>query len=342
MKMIRFQNGLQIGLLALALQAGIVDAPGVAVADEPKASAAIRPDPEGQATRVLIGVFVVDISEIDDAKQTFKADIYVMLRWKDPRQASSEVRRNKPLADVWHPPLLIVNRRNIDHLLPEIVSVDQSGNVSYEQRFQGTFAVPLDLHDFPMDDQVIAFRIVSPGHTPAEIQLVTDECSGRAQQFTIMDWTISPPKCETDPLPTPDGGELAGFQCTMKAHRLTGSYIIEFIIPLTFIVCMSWAPFWMSPQELGPRQGIAVTAILTVIAYRFVLANQLPRVPYPTRFDYLLLGCTALVFLGLVQVVMSHALLTKQKPGEARKLDLWSRGVFPVLYLALIMGTACL
>jgi hypothetical protein len=246
------------------------------------------------------------------------------------------------LADVWHPSLLIVNRRNLDHLLPEIVSVDQSGNVRYEQRFQGTFAVPLNLHDFPMDDQVLAFRIVSPGHSPEEIQLVADERSGRAQQFTIMDWTISPPTCDTDPLPTPDGRELAGFQCTMKAHRLTGAYIVEFIIPLTFIVCMSWAPFWMSPEQLGPRQGIAVTAILTVIAYRFVLANQLPRVPYLTRFDYLLLGCTVLVFLGLVQVVASHSMLTKEKPVRARKLDLWSRGVFPVLYLALIVGTACL
>jgi hypothetical protein len=340
--MIRLKNTLQIGLLALALQTGIGNVPGVAVADEPKASSAIRPDSEGRATRVSIGVFVVDISEIDDAKQTFKADIYVMLGWRDPRLASSEVRRNMPLAEVWHPSVQIINRRSLDHLLPEIVSVDQSGDIRYEQRFQGTFAVPLNLRDFPMDDQVVALRVVSPGHSPAEIQLVTDERSGRAQQFTIMDWTISPPTCHTDPLSTPDGRELAGFQCTMKAHRLTSAYVFQFIIPLTFIVCMSWAPFWMSPDQLGPRQGIAVTAILTIIAYRFVLANQLPRVAYLTRFDYLLLGCTALVFLVLVQVVIAHAMLTKANPVHARKLDLWSRGIFPAVFLALLLTVAFL
>jgi hypothetical protein len=98
----------------------------------------------------------------------------------------------------------------------------------------------------------------------------------------------------------------------------------------------------MSPQELGPRQGIAVTAILTIIAYRFVLANQLPKVPYLTRFDYLLLGSTTLVFLVLVQVVAAHALLKSARPERSRKLDLWARGIFPALFLILIVGTVWL
>src|SRR5262249_53902734 len=155
---------------------------------------------------------------------------------------------------------------------------------------------------------------------------------------SIMGWTIGPLMCHADTLLTPGGHELAGFKCTLKAHRLTGAYVYQFIIPLTFIVCMSWAPFWMSPEQLGPRQGIAVTSILTIIAYRFVLANQLPRVAYLTRFDYLLLGCTLLVFLVLVQVVTVHAMMTKAHPERARKLDLWSRAAFPALFASLIIG----
>jgi hypothetical protein len=340
--MIHSQHSFRFGLLTLALLTGIADAPGVVAANEPGASPATRPEPEGQATRVSLGVFIVDVSEIDDAKQTFKADVYLTLRWKDPRLASPEAPRNLPLANVWHPGLQVINRRSLDHLLPEVVSVDRLGNVAYNQRFQGTFAVPLNLRNFPMDEQVLALRIVSPGHSPAEIELVSDERSGRAQEFTIMDWVIGPPTFRADPLHSPVGRELAGFQCALSAHRLTGAYVYQFIIPLTFIVCMSWAPFWMSPEQLGPHQSIAVTSILTIIAYRFVLANQLPRVPYLTRFDYLLLGCTTLVFLVLVLVVTTHAMLAKAHPERARKLDLWARGVFPALFLGLILGATCL
>jgi hypothetical protein len=280
---------------------------------------------------------VVDIPEIDDAKQTFKADVYVKISWKDPRLASPEVHRSIPLNKVWHPPFQIFNRRALDRLLPEVVSVDQSGTVTYDQRLQGSFAVPLNLRKFPLDEQVLAFRIVCPGHSPAEVQLVPDDRSGRAEHFSIMEWTIGPTTNKADPFVVPDRRHLAGFTCTLPAHRRAGAYVYAFVIPLTFIVCMSWAAFWMAPEQLGPRQGIAVTSMLTVIAYRFVLTNQLPRVAYLTRFDYLLLGCTALVFLVLVQVVTVHAMLTKGRPERARKLDLWARGVFPSLFLALIV-----
>ena len=100
--MVHSENAFRFGLLALALLTGIAVAPGVLAASDPAASPATRPDPEGRATRVSLGVFIVDISEIDDARQTFKADVYVTLRWKDPRLASPEARRNMPLANVWH------------------------------------------------------------------------------------------------------------------------------------------------------------------------------------------------------------------------------------------------
>jgi hypothetical protein len=126
----------------------------------------------------------------------------------------------------------------------------------------------------------------------------------------------------------------------MAARRRAGAYVYQFIIPLTFIACMSWAAFWMAPEQLGPRQGIAVTSMLTIIAYRFVLGNQLPRVAYLTRFDWLSLGCTTLVFLVLVEVVTAHQLVTRGHPERAQRLDVYARGVFPALFLLLLIGVA--
>src|SRR5207302_5901628 len=96
----------------------------------------------------------------------------------------------------------------------------------------------------------------------------------------------------------------------------------------------------MAPEQLGPRQGIAVTSMLTIIAYRFILANQLPKVAYLTRFDYLLLGCTTLVFLALVEVVAAHRLLTQGYSEGTRKLDVLSRGIFPAVFLILLLGAS--
>jgi hypothetical protein len=282
---------------------------------------------------------VVDITEIDDAKQTFTADLYLLTRWSDPRLADPQSsRRVLSLTDVWHPAILILNQRSVNRMLPEVVAVDRQGNVEYQQRLQGTFSVSLNLRSFPVDEQTVVIRMVSPGQSPAELELVPDQRGGRAPGFSIPDWTIGDATSHADPLVTPDGSELAGFTCALPGRRRTASYVYQYVIPLTLIVCMSWAAFWMAPEQLGPRQGIAVTSMLTVITYRFVLANYLPRVPYLTRFDYLLLGSTTLVLLALVEVVIAHRLMTSGGPVRAGRLDAWSRRVFPALFLIMILG----
>jgi hypothetical protein len=335
------QMNLPRGLQALIMLVAVVIAPTLA-AGEPAAAAA-RPDPPGQATRVSVGIYVVDVPEIDDAERTFTVDVYLILRWKDPRLASSDSPgRSKPLLSVWHPDSLILNQRSMNRLLPEVVVVDQEGHVEYRQRLQGKLSVSLNLRNFPLDQQDLVVRFVSPGLPPGELDFVPDERGGRSEHFSISDWTIAPPAIRADPLVMPDGREVAGFSCVLVAQRRAVAYFYQFIIPLTFIVCMSWAACWMVPEQLGPRQGIAVTSMLTIIAYRFVVVNQLPRVAYLTRFDYLLLGCTTLVFLVLVEVVAAHRLMTQGHPERAWKLDMWSRGVFPALYLLLILAASLL
>src|SRR5262249_37464077 len=46
-----------------------------------------RPAAESGPTEVSVGIWVVDISKIDSAEQSFTADIAMVLRWKDTRLA---------------------------------------------------------------------------------------------------------------------------------------------------------------------------------------------------------------------------------------------------------------
>jgi len=99
---------------------------------------------------------------------------------------------------------------------------------------------------------------------------------------------------------------------------------------------MAWSAFWVSRENVGVRIGVATSAILTMIANRFVLANLLPHLPYMTRMDYLTVGSTLLVSLSLLLVVASASLEMRQKNQLAGRVDLWGRAVFPVAFLLLL------
>jgi gamma-aminobutyric acid receptor subunit beta len=78
--------------------------------------------------------------------------------------------------------------------------------------------------------------------------------------------------------------------------------------------------------------------MLTHIAYRFILGNQLPRVSYFTLLDYFILGSTVLVFMALLEVVITSGLAQAGKTAQAHRLQRAARLVFPLLFCLLIVA----
>ncbi len=112
-------------------------------------------------------------------------------------------------------------------------------------------------------------------------------------------------------------------------------YIWQVVLPLTVVVVMSWAAFWIGRPHVGVRIGVATSSILTLIAHRFVLASLLPRLPYMTRLDYFTVGSTLLVFLALLVVVSTSYLATVDRDRPAKIVDLAARAAFPATFLLL-------
>ena len=68
------------------------------------------------------------------------------------------------------------------------------------------------------------------------------------------------------------------------------------------------APFWVDPSKGGLQLCLASSTVLTLIAYRFLLASLVPKLSYLTRLDYLSLGGTILVFAAFPQVLVTSVL----------------------------------
>ncbi|MBD3871389.1 MAG: hypothetical protein IFK91_00530, partial [Acidobacteria bacterium] len=103
------------------------------------------------------------------------------------------------------------------------------------------------------------------------------------------------------------------------------------------IVFMSWVVFWIGAEHVGPRLSVAVTSMLTLVAYRFLLGQNLPPVSYLTRLDYFLLGSTILVFVALIQVALTGTMNGKGRADRAQTVNRISRLTFPVAFAALLV-----
>ena len=297
-----------------------------------------RPDVEGVTTSVYITIFVIDVDEIRTSDQSFDANVFFAFRWKDPRLAHDGPGTiSRPLDDVWNPKPLIINQQRSWLTMPDIVDIAPDGEVIYRQRAWGAFSQPLSLQDFPFDRQRFSISVASVGYDSSEVDFILDTNipSGIAPELSVADWTITDWKSgpfEYEPIP---GISVSAYELTIDGKRRYGYFVAKVIIPLILIVAMSWVVFWINPKEAGTQISVAITAMLTLIAYRFAVGADLPKISYLTRLDFFILGSTILVFASLLEVVITSAYARSGRLAFAVKMDLWCRWLFPGVFAIL-------
>lgn len=308
---------------------------------------AMRPEQFWGATKVNFLIFVIDIDSIDDANQNFTANIYMRLRWVDRRLASPGAPvRQMPLDSVWNPRVTLVNLTGIvTKSLPDVVQIESDGAVTYHQRYTGKLSQPLRLSAFPRDRHTFTIQFAAAGYPDDQLEFVPDVWPGdpsihggaMAKELSIPDWNILGYEASSMTYSPIRVAHSAGFGLSFEAERYLEYYLWQMMLPLVVVVLMAAAAFWFRREDVGVRIGIATSSVLTMIANRFVLSSQLPRLPYMTRMDYLSVGSTLLVFLALFLVVVIVVLEKRQRVRLAHIVDTWSRGTIPAALLVMLV-----
>jgi hypothetical protein len=285
----------------------------------------------------------VDINNIDSAQQNFTADIGVVLQWKDARLAHTGTGlAHYPLDQIWTPRVAIANETNsVSRKFPDSVEVEPDGTVIYRQRYAGSFTQSLRLQSFPFDRQTFHFHVVAIRYRPNEVVFVPDEnwirdglhqAAGISPSITLPDWTVEKWDAKASVYALTPGMQYSGYAFEFTASRNVAYYIWKVILPLVLIVMMSWAVFWIDPVTSNSQISVAVTSMLTLIAYRFAVDSQLPRLPYLTRLDLFFLVSTLLVFFSLIEVLITTILDNNHRKKQAQTIDRYCRVIFPVIF----------
>jgi gamma-aminobutyric acid receptor subunit beta len=304
-------------------------------------AAALQYPPQPETRDVEIEVYLLDINEVDSVSESFTANVSYQLSWRDPSLAHGRSDSiSKRLDDVWHPRIQLLNQRKVTRTFPESVEIRPDGTVLYRQRLWGSFSQPVQLIDFPFDTQRLGIIFTDVGFGSTRINLTISPESGIHDTLQIADWAVTDWDITAVKLPLGvEGGSFAGAVFSLDVSRRTSYFILKVILPLVLIVLMSWLIFWIDPSMSATQISVSVTAMLTLIAYRFAIGGMLPRLGFLTSMDYFVLASTVLVFLSLIQAVTTSYLSNSDRLEQARALDRKSRWGFPLAYLMLVSET---
>lgn len=87
------------------------------------------------------------------------------------------------------------------------------------------------------------------------------------------------------------------------------------------IVSISWVSFWLQADQSAPRIMLGTTTMLTFITLASAQGKTLPKVSYIKASEIWFLGCTALIFLSLVEFAFVNTIWRRKKNVELKKVN---------------------
>ena len=80
-----------------------------------------------------------------------------------------------------------------------------------------------------------------------------------------------------------------GFELVFEIERKSRYYVYKIIMPIILILIVCWSAVWIKPKDLESKLTITIVCLLSLIAYNFVIDQDLPKLEYLTVMDNIIL-----------------------------------------------------
>lgn len=318
------------------------------------------PNPPASPTTVKCGLMILDVIDIDDVNETFEAEIAISASWHDPRlafdpQAEGTDRKlfqgEFQFAEVfpgWWPQLLIINQVGRGDTSAIKIEIAPDGRVTFLEQRNVLLETPMALYDYPFDTQRLKALLVPFGNTSDEVVLEVDERFNMATQdyvqqeqgVNVAGWDLR--SLEMTAGRTSSIGSLdttfSRIVTTITLERRSGQIVWDILLPLVVLVSMVWSIFWLDSEDVADRLNISFIGVLTIVAYQFVVIDNMPRMAYLTFTDTLLLISFLITSATIPQSLLLRRLIRKGRKAAADRIDRTCRWAFPLGYALTTAG----
>jgi hypothetical protein len=286
---------------------------------------------------------ITDLSDIDEVTSSFRFEGAADFRFCDPRSAFDAAAAGRETLHflgmhvddpIWNVELHIANGVGAVEVTRRLIEIDADGSIRLTGYFNSKVASSFDLRFFPFDRQELTIFIESFTYDNQIVELVsTDEHVSLSKEIYPTEWQLDGIRAHVEDAVNPRNRiPFSRAVVSIDITREWGFYLFKLWIPLSLIVALSWSVFWMPTESLANRIRFASTAFLTIVAYQFAVAGNLPKVAYLTLMDQLMIGSFVLIALSALASMM-YVQIREVDPDRAVRFDARCRWLFPLAYV---------
>ncbi len=195
---------------------------------------------------------------------------------------------------IWGPRLTFANRRDLTNPIDGVVRTYNTGRVEVVQRYLATYAMNLNMRDFPFDTQKFVWNIRSTTHNKSvlmfrpvrDVQILKNTS---LQLQVLLDPTFSYSNYNQSTYTITEGifKDFHLLSVSMDAQRLATMSSIFLIFPICLLCSALCLVFSQEPSN-NARLSVPLGCITSCLAFSYVVSNQCPPVSYTTRLHLMI------------------------------------------------------
>ncbi|XP_026171884.1 5-hydroxytryptamine receptor 3A-like [Mastacembelus armatus] len=273
-------------------------------------------------THVTLEVLLYAILDVVEKDQKFIPYVWTVTRWTneyiswDPDNFCGIDNISLPNEIFWKPDLTIEEMTERDKAPPSpYLTINSKGDVEVQNDQVLVSSCRMHTYSFPFDIQSCNLSFKSVIHTAKEIRLQPSDNSSEATEWsrevmrTQYEWLFINMTVSTNNATDPSGQDIVIFTINMKRRPVL--YIVNFLLPVLFFLCLDLASFLISDSG-GEKLSFKVTVLLAVTVLQLILNEILPsssdKIPLIALYC---IGNFALMMLSLLETIFVMYLMEK-------------------------------
>lgn len=269
--------------------------------------AAQTPDASAPAPgQVTLGIYINDIQDLDFRTNSYIVDLYMWFRW---RGKDLDPVKSVEFMNVFDPEGAV---RTV--LLDEAKEMPD-GSLYNIVRYHGRFSKKFRLEKYPFDRQTLDF-VIEDSVSPQALQVFVADTRGIGMNpsMTLPGFRFGTPKLDITGYTYPtDFGDLSAEAAETYSRAVVSVPItrpmftlaIKTFGPILLIMICTTLVLYINPHFVEGRIGLAITALLTLVALQFTAATNLPDADYFTMLDKLYMLSYGFIIASLLRVVVT-------------------------------------
>ncbi|TKS89827.1 5-hydroxytryptamine receptor 3A [Collichthys lucidus] len=283
-------------------------------------------------TLVSLEVLLYAILDVVEKDQKFIPYVWTVVRWHneyiswDPSQFCGIDNVSLPVEALWKPDLTIEEMTEKDKAPPSpYLTINNKGDVEVQNDQVLVSTCRMHIYKFPFDTQRCRLSFKSIIHTAKDIRLYASDNSSEATEWsrdlmrTQYEWLFVNMTVTSKNASSELDQDVIVYTITMKRRPVL--YIVNFLLPVLFFLCLDLASFMIS-DSAGEKIGFKVTVLLAVTVLQLILNEILPassnRVPLIAVYC---IGIFALMLLSLLETILVMFLMAKDCASQDNEVD---------------------